>query len=262
MHAPVLYQPAIRVPAPGRRERPAEAAEDDGEDHEAHGLDPFDHGAGHDRGGGSGKEREGAPEDAVDLVFGVGAHVGCRLSPRKGDGVGIARAGDPVGPFGEREARGETPVDPPAEEIEGRYDEREGEDVLDPRRQRVLGARCPHFIGKEACVDDDHEGDGEVIVRLREHGVGHVPLRLHRGHLGRKFRELFFHFSFTSVLAGVRSPVRFDSGDAITQAGPTRSAKRFFGCGRAGKAAFSGRVGGGDEPLRYRVRGSLWGVRL
>ncbi|WP_415402304.1 hypothetical protein [Tateyamaria sp. SN3-11] len=42
-------------------------------------------------------------------------------------------------------------------------------------------------------MDDDHQRDGQVIKRLRKHGIGRTTLALQRGNLGRQFCDLLFH---------------------------------------------------------------------
>ena len=61
-------------------------------------------------------------------------------------------------------------VDPPAEEVERRRDDRDREDVLHRRRHDVLAAGDAGLVGHEARVDQPHEDDGEEVELLAQDG--------------------------------------------------------------------------------------------
>ena len=102
-----------------------------------------------------------AAEDAGGVVRQVRTHGG-------GPGQGV-RACVRYG-----EAGREGVVDEPADEIEERHEEGEGDEVLDAGRQGVLGARRAHLVGEEACVDRDHERGAPPVECFRIDGGSHL----------------------------------------------------------------------------------------
>ena len=64
----------------------------------------------------------------------------------------------------------EAAVDVPAEVVEGRRDDGDGEDVLHRRRHDVLAPRHAGLVHHEAGVDQPHHDDREEVELLRQDG--------------------------------------------------------------------------------------------
>ncbi|MPL84471.1 hypothetical protein SDC9_30436 [bioreactor metagenome] len=183
-------QPAIRMPAPGGGEDPDETAQHRRQNDEAGQTDTLDQRAREDRGGGRGEHHEGAPEHAVRAVIKVRPH---EFRPGRCDRICVVETGDPGRTGGQVDPRRKGPVDPPADEVEERHDHREGEDVLDAGRQRVLRARGAHLIGEEPDMDQHHERDRQKVEGLGEGGAGGGGLRLQFGDCRRQCCKVLFH---------------------------------------------------------------------
>ena len=68
----------------------------------------------------------------------------------------------------DRDPRLRAVVDHPAEVVERRRDDGDGQDVLHRRRHHVLAARDAGLVGHEARVDQPHQDDGEEVELLGE----------------------------------------------------------------------------------------------
>ena len=93
----------------------------------------------------------------------VRAHPGrstARVRPQKPWELGRDRHGP------RRAAVLEAAVDVPAEVVEGRRDDGDGEDVLHRRRHDVLAPRRAGLVRHEADVDQPHDHDGEEVELL------------------------------------------------------------------------------------------------
>ncbi len=155
-------EPAARAPAPGGVEDPHHRAEHHGEQQERGEPDPLDEGARHDRGGRPGEQEEGEEEDEADVILEVRAHA---LAPRCGE---AAEAGEGVGGVvaGLRPPLLHAAVDVPAEVVERRRHDGDGEDVLHRRRHDVLASGGACLVRHEADVDQPHEDDGPEVELL------------------------------------------------------------------------------------------------
>ena len=120
--------------------------------------------AGHDRAGRPREEEEGEEEDEADVVLEVRAHAlapGRREPAEAGEGVGavVAVLRPPLL---------HAAVDVPAEVVEGRRHDGDGEDVLHRRRHDVLPSGNTRLVGHEAHVDEPHDHDGPEVELLRQ----------------------------------------------------------------------------------------------
>ena len=155
--------PAARAPAPCGVEDPDDRAEDRREDQIRREADPLEARARHDRGGRPGEQQERQEEDQVDVVGQVRAE---GVAPRNAARAG--GRGEVAGVRADRQAGLVAVVDPPAEVVEGRRDDGDGQDVLHRRGEHVLTAHHAGLVGHEAHVDQPHEDDGEEVELLRE----------------------------------------------------------------------------------------------
>src|SRR5829696_6581032 len=118
---------------------------------------------GHDRRRRPAEEQERQEEDQVDVVGEIRPE---RVAPR--DPALAGDRGEVTAVRPDRQAGLVAVVDPPAEVVEGRRDDRDREDVLHRRRHHVLAAGDAGLVGHEADVDQPHDDDRVVVELLAE----------------------------------------------------------------------------------------------
>ena len=173
-------------------------AEDDREDEVGGQANALDESPRHDRRGRPGEEEEGQEEDEAQMArqarLQVPAHAGAPRCGKTAEARELGRTGVPFG----RAAVLEAAVDVPAEVVEARRDDGDGEDVLHRRRHDVLAARNAGLVRHEADVDQPHDHDGEEVEDLEQDQavegdlllelLGRRRLSEKRGQHGRKRR--------------------------------------------------------------------------
>ena len=168
VEAVVGREPAARAPAPGRVHDPDAGSEHDGEDEVRGQADALDERTRHDRGSRPGEEQEREEEDEAQMAcearLEVPAHAGAPRRCEAAESRELGRAGMSFGGAAVLEAA----VDVPAEVVEARRDDGDGEDVLHRRRHDVLAPRDARFVRHEADVDQPHDHDREEVEDLEQ----------------------------------------------------------------------------------------------
>ncbi|AFP40971.1 hypothetical protein MSMEI_4517 [Mycolicibacterium smegmatis MC2 155] len=197
MEAQLGQHPAGAVPAPRGADYPGHRTDEHCENEESAGADAFEHRAGHDRPGGRGEQRERAPEDAAGRVLDVGPHV---VAPRERSLGCLVELDEPAG---------HRVVEEPADEVEGRDDGGQGQQVLHRGGKHVLRPGCADLVGEEPRVDEEHQRDGHPVVELvvdRRHRVeGVLYVRWHKNlRRGKELKGVFLR-RISGVLTVYRS---------------------------------------------------------